>query len=115
MDVTSEQFRAARALLRLDQEEVARRASVSPVTVRRLESQDGMRHVADDTIAEIRRALEVAGAEFIDHGVRRRAAMPEHDALLSDLIKISRQSAARLSGQKLLTDADLYDQDGLPH
>ncbi|WP_242402528.1 helix-turn-helix domain-containing protein [Komagataeibacter kakiaceti] len=38
MNVTSDQIRAARALLHLPQEELARRAHVSVVTIRRLES-----------------------------------------------------------------------------
>jgi len=115
MLVTSEQLRAARALLRLDQTDVARRAAVSPVTIRRLESSDGLVRVAAETVAEVRRALEAAGAEFIDNGVRRRAAMPADDALLADLIDISRRSAAHLKGQAPLTDTELYDENGLPH
>ena len=38
MLITPEQIRAARALLRLEQDELARRANVSVVTVRRLEA-----------------------------------------------------------------------------
>jgi transcriptional regulator with XRE-family HTH domain len=101
--------------LRLDQAELAQRASVSAVTVRRLESHDGLRHVAGETVAYVQRALEAAGVEFIDQGVRRRPAMRENDALVADLLEISRRSAARLNGQPLLTDADLYDENGLPH
>ena len=115
MLVTSEQLRAARAMLRLDQTDVARRASVSPVTVRRLESPGGLVHVAAETVAEVRRALEAAGVEFIDDGVRRRAAMPADDDLLADLIDISRRSAAHLKGQGPFTDDELYDENGLPH
>lgn len=35
--ITADQLRAARALLRLDQAELARRAGVSPATLRRVE------------------------------------------------------------------------------
>jgi hypothetical protein len=80
-----------------------------------LESLDGLTHVAAETVADVRRVLEVAGAEFIDHGVRRRPAMPEDDVLFADLLEISRRSAERLKEQPLLTDADLYDENGLPH
>jgi DNA-binding transcriptional regulator YiaG len=41
MLITPDQIRAARALLRMDQEDLARRANVSVVTVRRLEAPDG--------------------------------------------------------------------------
>ena len=114
MDVTSEQLRAARALLRLDQGEVARRAAVSPVTIRRVEAPEGLTHVSFETVEDIRHALEAAGVEFIDGGVRRRPAMLEDDRLLADLTEISRRSARRLHGRALLTDRDLYDENGLP-
>ena len=74
MLITPDQIRAARALLRMDQDELARRANVSVVTVRRLEAPDGLTKVAPGTLDEIQRALEAAGAEFIDRGVRRRRA-----------------------------------------
>ena len=77
MLLTPEQIRAARALLRMDQEELARRANVSVVTVRRLEAPDGLSKVTLGTFDEIQRALEAAGAEFVDRGVRRRAWTPE--------------------------------------
>jgi hypothetical protein len=67
------------------------------------------------TIEGIRQALEQAGAEFIPDGVRRRSApRPDARALYEDLRAISLRSAARLQGRELLTDADLYDEDGLP-
>jgi hypothetical protein len=67
----------ARALLRMDQDELARRANVSIVTVRRLEAPDGISKVSSGTFDEVRQALEVAGAEFIDRGVRKRQRSPE--------------------------------------
>ncbi len=36
------------------------------------------------------------------------------DSLYKDLREISLRSAARLQGHELLTEADLYDEDGLP-
>ena len=45
MLITPAQIRAARALLRMDQDELARRANVSVVTVRRLEAPDGLSKV----------------------------------------------------------------------
>ena len=115
MEITPEQIRAARALLRLEQTELARRAHVSVVTVRRLEGVDGRKRVTPVTLDGVRHALEQAGAEFIPDGVRhRRAAEPDAQSLLQDLRAISRRSAARLKGRDLLTDADLYDEDGLP-
>jgi len=114
MDVTPDKIRAARALLRLEQAELARRAHISVVTIRRLETNHRKR-VAPVTLAGVRQALEHAGAEFIPDGVRRRrTAQPDASALYEDLRAISLRSAARLHGRALLTDADLYDKDGLP-
>jgi transcriptional regulator with XRE-family HTH domain len=113
--VTSEQIRAARALLRLEQDELARRAHVSVVTIRRLEAAEGPGRVSPATVEAVRRVMERAGAEFIEHGVRRRQPpRPEADALFNDLQAISRASAAQLTDRTLLTDADLYGDDGLP-
>jgi transcriptional regulator with XRE-family HTH domain len=115
MTVTSEQIRAARALLRLEQDELARRARVAVVTIRRIEAADGPGRVSAATLDGVRQVLESAGAEFIEHGVRRRQPpRPDADALYRDLKAISRDSAARLTGHVVLTDADLYDEDGLP-
>ena len=114
MPVTPDQIRAARALLRLDQAELARRAHVSIVTVRRLEGANGQDLVAPSTLNGIRTVLEQAGAEFIPDGVRRRTVTSDTDLMFQDLRAISLQSAERLKGHDILLDADLYDEDGLP-
>jgi transcriptional regulator with XRE-family HTH domain len=115
MNVTPEQIRAARALLRLEQAEVAQRAHVSIVTIRRLEGADGSERVTPVTLEGVRQVLEQAGVEFIPNGVRRRpSARTDASSLYDDLRAISLRSAARLQGRELLTDADLYDEDGLP-
>jgi transcriptional regulator with XRE-family HTH domain len=114
MQITPEQIRAARALLRLDQAEFAERAQRSVVTIRRLETARGGGRAAPDTLAEVRKVLEEAGAEFIPDGIRlRRIAHPDERALYEDLRAISLRSAARLQGRELLTNADLYDENGL--
>jgi transcriptional regulator with XRE-family HTH domain len=115
MRITPAQIRAARALLRLDQAELAERAKVSVVTIRRVESERGLEGVAPATYASVRSVLEQAGAEFIPEGVRRRpVSRPDAQARYDALRSISLRSAARLRGRTLLTDADLYDENGLP-
>jgi transcriptional regulator with XRE-family HTH domain len=115
MDITPEQIRAARALLHLGQAELAARAHVSVVTIRRLERGQDSERVAPGTVAGVRDVLEKAGAEFIPDGVRRRPiARQNASALYEDLRAISLRSAARLQDRELLTDTDLYDEDGLP-
>ncbi len=115
MDITPEQIRAARALLRLEQAELAQRAHVSVVTIRRLEGINGNQRVTPATLEGVRQVLEQAGAEFIPNGIRwRRSNQADASTLYEDLRTISLRSAARLQGHELLTDADLYDEDGLP-
>jgi transcriptional regulator with XRE-family HTH domain len=115
MLITPDQIRAARALLRMDQEELARRANVSVVTVRRLEASGGLGKVASGTFEEIQRALEAAGAEFIERGVRRRQRTPEEiEARVQAILAIAAESAALLKDAPPFTEDDLYDENGLP-
>ena len=58
--ITSNQIRAARALLRIDQTSLARDAGISVVTLRRLEEQHGLSKVAPATVDRVRLALETA-------------------------------------------------------
>jgi transcriptional regulator with XRE-family HTH domain len=115
VEITSDQIRAARVLLRLQQAELAVRAGVSIATLRRLESGQGGKAVAAGTVNCVREVLEKAGAEFIPDGVRRRRARRLDAAeLYEDLRSISLRSAARLLGRDLMTDRELYDENGLP-
>jgi transcriptional regulator with XRE-family HTH domain len=115
VEITSDQIRAARVLLRLRQADLAARSGVSIATLRRIESGQGGEAVASGTVASVREVLEKAGAEFIPDGVRRRPARrPDAAELYEDLRSISLRSAARLRGRDLMTDHDLYDENGLP-
>jgi len=115
MLITPDQIRAARALLRMDREELARRANVSVVTVRRLEAPGGLGKVGPGTVDEIQRALEASGAEFIDRGVRHRAWSPEEvEARYQRIRSIAERSAARFKDAPAFTEDDLYDENGLP-
>ena len=64
MAMTAAQCRAARGLLNLSQEELARRAGVGIVTVHQLEAGKAAPRRA--TLSVIRQALEAAGVIFID-------------------------------------------------
>lgn len=111
--ITPEQIKAARALLRMEQEELARRAGVSVTTIRRLEAA-GDYPVAEDTQEEVRMALQEAGVEFILDGVRIRRQGADRDALFERLYALAEQSAAAFAGSTHFTEADLYGDDGLP-
>jgi transcriptional regulator with XRE-family HTH domain len=113
MTATPEQIKAARALLRMEQDELARRAGVSVTTIRRLEAAKGDYAVAEDTAAGVQNALREAGVEFIHDGV---CLKPKEDAeaLYKKLLEIAEESARFLKDKPLLTDDDLYDENGLP-
>jgi transcriptional regulator with XRE-family HTH domain len=75
--LTSELVRAARALLRWEQRDLASASSVSLPTIKRLESKHGVMAAHTSTVAALKKALELAGVEFIDEngggpGVRLR-------------------------------------------
>jgi transcriptional regulator with XRE-family HTH domain len=114
MLITPGQIRAARALLRMDQTNLARVAGVSVITLRRLENEDGLSKVAPATVDVVRRALERAGAEFIDGGVRRQArTVAERTAIKAEIDRIVASSLALMNEHPPLTDAELYDENGL--
>ena len=74
--LTIEQLRGARGLLGWSQSKLAARADLSLPTVKRVEAGLGPR-VSDEARTKLRRALEIAGVEFIDEngggpGVRLR-------------------------------------------
>jgi len=75
--LTAEQVRAARAMLRLEQSELAEAAGVSVETVKRLEGQDGpLLTGRAATIDAIEKALIKAGVDFTngdEPGVKLRA------------------------------------------
>ncbi|MGA0601764.1 helix-turn-helix domain-containing protein [Caulobacter sp. KR2-114] len=75
--LTGEQIRAARALARLEQTDLAERAELSLATIKRLERIKGPIGANTATEAAIRKALSGAGVILIDEngegpGVRLR-------------------------------------------
>jgi predicted transcriptional regulator len=76
--ITSEQIKAARALLRWGQRELARVSQVPLQTIKRLETIPGPLAARESTIDALRVALEAAGVEFtngarpgVNLGIRR--------------------------------------------
>jgi len=66
--LTGGQIKAARAILHMAQARLATKAHVSIDTVRRLENTHGLVVWDSRTVPAIRRALEEAGALFIEEG-----------------------------------------------
>jgi transcriptional regulator with XRE-family HTH domain len=75
--LSSAQIRAARALVRWSAEDLARESLLSVATIRRAELSEKETSLTAANNLAVRRALEVAGVEFIDEngggpGVRLR-------------------------------------------
>lgn len=66
MLVEARQIRAARALLKWKQDELAVRTGLALSTIRRLEGSDGRLEANFNTVERIRHAFERAGIEFIN-------------------------------------------------
>ncbi len=62
----SAQIRAARALLGLRQDELAKAAKIGLATLQRIEQADGVVQANFSTVLKIQGALEKAGIEFTD-------------------------------------------------
>lgn len=71
--ISSGQLRAARALLGIDQRQLAEIASLSVPTIQRMEASDGVIRGNVDSLMKLIGALEAAGIELIADG----AASPE--------------------------------------
>lgn len=77
--MTSEQLRAARALLHWNQGALAAASKVSIATIKRLEPASGVVRANQAILSALREALEAAGIEFIgedDGGVGVRFKKP---------------------------------------
>ena len=66
--ITAHQLRAARALLSIDQRQMAERADLSVPTIQRMEASDGVIRANVDSLMKLVSALESAGIELINPG-----------------------------------------------
>ena len=63
--ITSQQMKAARALLGIDQRQLAKFAGLSLPTIQRMEASDGQVRGVVDTLVKVIGALESQGVELI--------------------------------------------------
>jgi len=80
--ISTEQIRAARALLRWTAQNLADASGIGVATIRRMELMDGVPSGQVRTIEALRVALEAAGVEFVGSpsdapGVRMRGKLKE--------------------------------------
>jgi len=112
--VTADLIRAARVLLKLEEDELARRADLSVEDLRRVEEGS---YSSFSTVLAIREALQQAGIEFLPDGVRKITPAPAPAERLARINQIV-EEFSRLpvldprSGDEII--ADLYDENGLP-
>lgn len=66
--ITAPQLKAARALLGIDQRQLAAMAGVSLPTIQRMEASDGTVRGVIGTLTRVIEALEAAGVELIGNG-----------------------------------------------
>jgi transcriptional regulator with XRE-family HTH domain len=66
--ITAAQMRAARALLGIDQRELAQRAGLSLPTIQRMEASGGVVRGNVDSLMKLVDALSAAGIELIGDG-----------------------------------------------
>jgi len=66
--ITAAQLRAARALLGLDQRQLAEMAGLSHPTVQRMETSHGVIRGNVDSLSKLMAALEAAGVELLGNG-----------------------------------------------
>ena len=66
--ITGAQMRAARALLAIDQRDLAERSGLSLPTIQRMEASDGVVRGNVDSLMKLVGALAAAGIELIGEG-----------------------------------------------
>jgi transcriptional regulator with XRE-family HTH domain len=66
--MTAAQLRAARALVGLDQKELAAASGLSLPTIQRMEASEGVIRGNVDSLMKLIAALEAAGVELINEG-----------------------------------------------
>jgi transcriptional regulator with XRE-family HTH domain len=100
--IFAHQLKAARALARMDQQELADRSGVSVPTIKRMEAGDGPIRGNYENVAAVVAVLEAAGIEFIPEngggpGVRLRkpAAATAEPAIASKPVPATRTAPAK--------------------
>jgi len=71
--ITAAQMRAARALLNIDQRQLAELAGVSLPTIQRMEASEGNVRGVVDTLTKVVEAFDRAGVELIGEGAASQA------------------------------------------
>lgn len=100
--ITANQLRAARALLSIDQRQMADLADLSVPTIQRMEASDGVIRANVDSLMKLVSALENAGIELINPGATssiggRGVRLWDHVAKPRTKVKATRRPKAASS------------------
>jgi hypothetical protein len=100
--VTAQQLRAARALLAIDQIELAERAQLSLPTIQRMETSDGLIRGNVHSLMRVIEALEALGVELIGEGISsnlggRGVRLRDREIRISQVGAKQRPKTARMS------------------
>ena len=100
--VTAQQLRAARALLAIDQIELAERAQLSLPTIQRMETSGGVIRGNVNSLMRVIEALEALGVELIGEGSSsnlggRGVRLRDREVRMSQMSAKQRPKAARMS------------------
>jgi transcriptional regulator with XRE-family HTH domain len=106
--ITAAQMRAARALLGIDQRQLAELSDVSLPTIQRMEASEGNVRGVVETLTKVVEAFDAAGVELIGENTRSlgdgRGVRFKHPAALNDAFY----------GQKLLRRRTPYAANAVP-
>jgi transcriptional regulator with XRE-family HTH domain len=102
--ITASQLRAARALLDIDQRQLADLAGLSVPTIQRMEASEGVVRGTVDSLMKLVAALENSGVEFIGDG-----AASQHGGRG---VRLKAQVARNKSGQESRSDGRLRVKGG---
>ncbi len=100
--VTAQQLRAARALLAIDQIELAERAQLSLPTIQRMETSGGLIRGNVHSLMRVIEALEALGVELIGEGSSsnlggRGVRLRDREVRMSQVSAKQRPKTARMS------------------
>jgi DNA-binding XRE family transcriptional regulator len=122
MSLTSEQIRAARAMLRMEQARLAELADISVETIRRIERLDGPVNAKDMTIYSIKKALEKEGIIFVEKGEASpsggggvRIAVDRNKMIVDAIVNEFSSTVGTIIGQELqkIKDIRRYGPDDM--
>ena len=102
--ITAAQLRAARALLGIDQRQLAALSGLSVPTIQRMESSDGVIRGNVDSLMKLVGALDTAGIELISEGgVSERGGRGirlKEPTAIDPVGKLPRVQGSRVQGSK---------------